>query len=128
MIQIGLMVLGLYYLVKLPLLLRMTADQLGLGAEDFNRWQQLRRLSYYWMIATGWGSALVVVVLRFMVDQAFLQAFGTIDPQEASGPPQLLVTVLERAIIVVGVLMMYRGWGKSRVCSERAKALSPAGA
>lgn len=69
MIQFVLMIFGAIYLFKL-LMLRRTGAKLGFQPDALDSWKAERRKQFLWMIAAGWGSFALMLVL-FLILSTF---------------------------------------------------------
>jgi hypothetical protein len=67
MIQIVFMVIGVANLFKLIRMNNRTGSEFGFDPMTLARWQSLRRTQYAWMIAAGWGSFAMAVVVGFVM-------------------------------------------------------------
>jgi hypothetical protein len=71
MIQLIFMVVGVVYLFKLIAMNKNTGSHLGLDADTLAKWQGHKRTQYAWMIAAGWGSFAVMLVVAAAIGMAF---------------------------------------------------------
>jgi hypothetical protein len=75
MVQIIMLVLGVYYLYKL-INLSSAGLNLGLPPEAVFQWRAARRMQYIWGIAAGWGSLVLGLAALFMITLTTRQCFG----------------------------------------------------
>ncbi len=116
MIQIILMIIGLVYFVKLLTLGSQSAAKLGWDATAFEEWKQLKRHECNWMIAAGWGSFVLSLVVAFTGGVILAIVF----PQDAGQSAECAVTLVNFAISVIVMLLCYN---KATKFGKQAKAL-----
>jgi Na+/melibiose symporter-like transporter len=118
MIQIIFMVIGVVYLFKL-IGIEKTGSRLGLDAETLAKWQGHRRKQYLWMIAAGWGSFVIALVITIVIGAAV----DSMTENVALG--------VQIAMIVVGLITMFSCYSissreaKKAVELEAGKAVPP---
>jgi hypothetical protein len=106
MIQIIFMVIGVVYLFRLIGMNSQTGSQFGLDAETLAQWQAHRRKQYAWMIAAGWGSFVVSLLVGAMAGAAFEDR-----------------TAAQIGALVVGLITMFGCYAVSAGAGSKAKEI-----
>jgi hypothetical protein len=114
MLQLIMLVVGVYYLIKL-LTLGSEGQKFGMPPEVLFQWRAQKQRQYIWGIVAGWGSLVVGFAFILVMDPCYTGRCTTAEATNAL----LVVLGLTAVVLIGGIVLSMRARSKATQLQTR---------